>query len=156
MATYTNITQDEIEEFLFPQGFQEIKLAGTREKVYAKRVDQLVMRADTILGKRPLSLRVYTGIEDGKSRKVGEDAIRVTVFWKDSAGHAGKIYMAGSSKRVHRVKGWKKNLQNRIDAWKDSLGPMCVCGAPMVERKGKNGNFYGCARYPVCTNTREI
>ena len=36
-------------------------------------------------------------------------------------------------------------------------GVLCPkCGAPMVERTGKNGRFYGCSRYPACKGTRNI
>ncbi len=154
MANYYPIDITELQDFLSPLGFQEIQLAGVHERVFAKRVDRVVRHGDTILGTMPLSLRVFTGIEGAVSRGVGEDAIRVTVFWKDSDG---EIKMAGGSKRVHRVDGWKKNLKARIDNFEDSLGPVCSCGAPMVSRKVKatKKSFYGCARYPVCKNTRQ-
>jgi len=36
-------------------------------------------------------------------------------------------------------------------------GVVCPkCGAPMVERTGRNGRFYGCSRYPDCRGTRNI
>lgn len=30
------------------------------------------------------------------------------------------------------------------------------CGNPMVVRKGKNGDFFGCSTYPSCNNTKPI
>jgi hypothetical protein len=146
MANYYAITKEEIEDYLLPQGFQEISLPKTNERVYAKRVDH---------DKMPLSLRVYTGIVGEASRGVGEDAIRVTVFWRDSDG---QIRKASGSKRVHRVENWKANLQSRIDHYEDTLGPVCSCGAPMVKRSAKVGKsgFYGCSRYPLCKNTKEM
>ena len=36
MATFTNITQSEMEEFLFAQGFVAMRLPGTVELVYGK------------------------------------------------------------------------------------------------------------------------
>jgi len=142
-AQYVNVTQSEMEEHLLPQGFKLVTVPGTVELVYGKRVDR-----DDLM----LTLRVYTGIvPSGNSRGVGEDAMRVTIFQRTSEG---TVKMAGGSKRVHRVKGWRKNLQNRIDAWEDLLGPQCpACGNLMVERDGRNGKFYGCSNYPDCKKT---
>lgn len=143
MATYTNITQEEVESFLLPQGFQQIQLPGTKELVYGKRVD-----ADGLV----LSLRVYTGINpNGQSREVGTDAMRCNIFWRTAEGELRKV---ATSKRVHRVKGWRKNLQDRLASLK--IEHKCDdCGSPMVLRKGKNGEFYGCASFPNCRNTRQ-
>lgn len=143
MAEYTPITQEEAEEFLLPQGFRKIDLAGTVELVYARRVDS---------GDLKLSLRVYTGINpSGTSRDVGEDAIRCVIAWQ---APDETVKVVAGSKRVHRVKGWRKNLQDRLDTLKP--GPRCECGSPMVERKGKSGKFYGCASFPVCRKTRPV
>lgn len=30
------------------------------------------------------------------------------------------------------------------------------CGAPMLKRSGKNGEFYGCSNYPTCRNTKPV
>jgi hypothetical protein len=142
MAEYTNITQEDMEALLLPLGFKAMQLPNTLELVYGKRVD-----SDGLA----LSLRVYTGINpNGQSRDVGEDAIRCNIFWKDG----DSMRKVATSKRVHRVKGWKKNLQDRLDSLK--IGPKCECGSPMVLRKGKNGEFYGCASFPNCRNTRKV
>jgi hypothetical protein len=144
MATYVPITQEEAEEFLLPQGFQQIALPGTKELVYAKRVD-----ADGLV----LSLRVYTGINpNGQSRDVGKDAMRCNIFWRKDDGELKKV---ATSKRVHRVAGWRKNLQSRLDELK--IERKCSdCGSPMVERKGQNGKFLGCASFPACRHTERI
>ena len=34
--------------------------------------------------------------------------------------------------------------------------PVCQCGKPMVLRKGRNGDFYGCSNYPQCRKTKEV
>lgn len=142
MPKYHPITKEEMSEFLVPQGFVETQYPGTSELVFAKRVD---------IPGLALSLRVYTGIgSDGISRTNGDDAIRCLIFWRNPLGEIKKI---AASKRVHRVKGWKNNLQNRLDHL--TPGPMCACGAPMVSRKGSNGEFYGCASYPACKQTKE-
>lgn len=145
MANYVNITQSEIEEFLNPQGFKEIKLPNISEKTYGKRVFQDDLQ---------LTLRIYTGIVHGNSREVGKDAIRVVLFLRLNDG---KIIKLSGSKRVNRVRGWKKNLQDRIDNWiQDFPIHKCECGCPMFVRKGKNGKFYGCSNYPSCKKTKNF
>lgn len=74
MAQYYNITVEEMDSFLLPQGFKRIELPGTSELVYGKRIDN---------NNLPLTLRVYTGIDPtGLSREVGKDAMRVNLFTK--------------------------------------------------------------------------
>lgn len=135
MAEYVNVTQAEMEEFLFPLGFQQITLPGTLELVYAK----LIQHNGLVL-----SLRVYSGINpSGTSRDVGEDAIRADLWWRENKDTAP--VRVGSSKRVHRVKGWRKNLQERLDKWLEFAPIRCACcNKPMVARKGPHGPFYGC------------
>lgn len=148
MATYHPITVEEADEFLTPQGFQRIALDGVRELVYARRAD-----ADGLA----LSLRIFTGIDaSGQSRDVGEDAMRVVLFWRREDG---TITKCATSKRVHRVQGWRKNLQDRIDTTR--VEKRCPdCGAPMVRRTGKSKiakgeryDFFGCSTFPVCRKT---
>jgi hypothetical protein len=141
MAEYHAITRNEMAPFLERQGFRPMALPNVVELVWGKRVDR---------DGQALSLRVYSGIDrSGTSREVGTDAIRVQVFYRDPDGAVTRI---GTSKRVHRVKGWKRNLQSRIDGWQEALGPACPkCGAPMVLRKPPKGKtwqpFYGCVRW---------
>ncbi len=146
MSKYINISIEEMEQFLIPQGFRKIEIPGTVELVYGKRVDTKDLQ---------LSLRVYTGINpDGQSRKVGADAIRVDLFGMVE----NKPAYLGGSKRVHRVAGWRENLQNRLNNWLDFLPKeKCPeCGYPMVLRTAKaTGNkFLGCVRYPLCRHTK--
>lgn len=150
-ARYVNVTIDEMREFLELDsdvaGWVEItnKLAGTKETVFAKRVDKDGMQ---------LSLRIYTGINpNGKSRDVGKDAIRVELFFRDDEGNVSRA--GHGCKRVHRVVNWRKNLQSRLDAWQNMLGPCCDdCKRPMVQRKGSQGKFWGCTAYPRCKGTK--
>ena len=146
MATYVNITDGEMAAFLVPQGFQLITLPGTKELVFAK-----LIKHDGLV----LSLRVYSSINpDGDSRDVGEDAIRADLWWrKDQNAQPKRV---GSSKRVHRVQGWRSNLQARLDNWIEFAPVKCACGSPMVRRHGGFGDFMGCSQYPACRNTRPI
>ena len=144
MAEYVNISYEDMKSFLEPQGFSEILIPKTAEAVWAKRVHQ---------GNYQLSLRVFTGIVHAASREVGEDAIRVCLFVRNEKG---KISLVSGSKRVHRVKGWRENLQNRLDTWLELFpNEACPkCNNLMVPRSGKNGTFLGCSDYPTCTFTK--
>lgn len=157
MATYYNISRDEMHAFLTARGFVPMKLEGVQELVYGKRVDQ---------NNKPLTLRVYTGINpSGASRGVGEDAIRVALFvlFRKQVGFNHKTNEpiwtmqtahVGGDKRVHRVEGWAKNLANRLDTWQEGLPDHdCPkCGSPLTIRKGKYGPFAGCAAYNIKVN----
>lgn len=149
MANFYPITLEEMEAFLTPLGFKRVPVEGVYEIVFAKRVWQ---------GKLPLSLRIYTGIdESGYSRKKGKDAIRVDLFLWDYLGNdeQGKpkfrgVYLA-SSKRVHRTEGWRDNLSERINNWLEYMPQDCCpkCFRPMIvrENKQKGTKFLGCTGY---------
>ena len=148
MATYQNITAEEMADFLTEKGFLPLTLEGTTELVFGRRCDK---------GNHKLSLRVYTGIlPEGDSRAVGEDAIRVTLFIMVN----GKPVKLAGSKRVHRVQGWKANLQKRLDNWQIPTIELCrKCGMPMAIRETKKKpvrRFLGCTRWPDCKETRSI
>jgi len=147
-AHYHNITQQEMEAFLLPQGFRQIKLPRAIELVYAK-----------IVAPRT-SLRIFTGINpDGNSRSVGEDAIRVQLCWMDDSFTAHPV---GEARRINRVQSWHKNLQERIDQWGESCPKCPTCGTWMKLRKIRHGptqkvkaEFWGCALFPSCQGTRK-
>jgi hypothetical protein len=157
MAQYTDITIQEMAEFLAAQGFQQFgtgkvpPLPKTTEIVFGK----LIKYKDKVF-----SIRVYTGIEPGgHSREVGKDAIRVTTFGKNPDGTPVPI---GGDRRVHRVKGWKKNLQDRIDRATDVLSQTAICskcGRWMILRTPQKGQkwqpFLGCTGYPECKNSQK-
>jgi predicted RNA-binding Zn-ribbon protein involved in translation (DUF1610 family) len=151
MSNYYNITENEMNSFLSPQGFQKLSLPNTDEIVYGKRVDNNGIK---------LSLRVYTGINpSGDSRKVGADAIRVNSFTKTNEGEVKKV---ASSKRVNRVEGWKKNLSARLEEILAKIpSETCQhCGNLMVVREGKSKEkgtpykFHGCLNFPLCRGTK--
>lgn len=141
MATAVTISRDEMHEFLTKQGFSPISLAGVREAVYGKVVDETK-------GKE-VCLRIYTSIDGDKSRDKDSDAIRAVLMIRVG----NEIKMIGADRRVHRVAGWRKNLQDRIDGWREQLGPTCPnkdCGRFTVYRTSRRGPFWGCSAYPTC------
>ena len=152
MAHFYNITLAEMTAFLAPQGFKVITLPNTYEVVFSKRVDQ-----QDGVKKVQLSLRVYTGIEGENSREVGGDAIRVALFQRLEDG---RIIKLGGEKRVHRVVGWKANLQNRLDKWVENMPtrvcPQCHGYMLKRKRKGTSDEFYGCANFPICKHTERL
>lgn len=151
MAQYYQISETEIDEFLTKQGFRKITgLPNTKEIVYGKRVDQAHQGS-----KRLLTLRVYTSITMGAARLCGDDALRVVIFEKIG----DQIVKLGGSKRVHRVQGWRRNLQARIDGWLDYLPKdSChCCGKPMVVRRRRKDKkpFLACCDRD-CGTTRNV
>lgn len=148
MAESIIITRKDMDAFLTAQGFQVVEgLAGTKEIVYGKVVGD------------ELCLRVYTSVVDESSRGNGEDAIRTVLVKRMLNEVSGKqeVKIIGSDKRVHRVVGWRKNLQNRLDNWSEQLGPACPkCGKVTVQRTSRKGPFWGCSNYPVCVSIQSI
>jgi len=135
MSRFYSISRSEMENFLFPQGFQALKLDGTRELVYARIVKHEGFT---------MSMRIYTGIEpNGVSRDCGDDAIRVQLFWR----YESEIVPVGKSLKVLRVRTWAKNLAKAIIQYSDNFQTCPACGSPMVHRKGKNGMFWGCVTW---------
>lgn len=134
MAKSIEISKTDMHEFLTARRFVPVTVEGTKELVYGR-----IVRKDTCL-------RVYTSIVGETSRGNGEDAIRVCLVQKTPDGIKG----LGSKTRVHRVEGWRKNLEARLDGWEEMCGPTCACGRPMAQRRSKRGKFWGCTGYPVC------
>lgn len=141
MATAVEVRWNEISDFLSKQGFQEVRVPGTHERVMSKFVD------------KNLCLRVYTSVEGESSRGVGEDAIRTVLVVRIN----GDVKVIGADRRVHRVSGWRKNLQDRLDRWREQLGPACPkCRAATVRKRSRRGPFWGCCKYPVCKTVQPI
>jgi hypothetical protein len=143
MGTYYQITNEEMSTFLSAKGFNRIQIPGTYEDVYAYDVKS----------KPGLQIRVYSSISSrGEARKVGADAIRVTLF---SVTHSKPV---GSESRVYRTTGWEKNLGTRLKETMEQVValPVCECGAWMVERESRFGKFLGCVRYPDCKKTVSV
>lgn len=60
------------------------------------------------------------------------------------AAHRGDISIQEHISNIHE-------MQSKID---NNICPRC--GAPLVLRKGKNGDFYGCSSYPKCSFTKRF
>ena len=103
MATYTNVTIEQMREMLrSDKGWKESTGDGSQYNTKEQVFSCPLKRYPFIL------LRVYTGIVDGQSRAVGQDAIRVcAVNLKTQRGFV-------KAKRVHRVEGWRDNLKKRV------------------------------------------
>lgn len=148
MSEFTTISRYEMEKLLQVGddgkptgnlGFYLIDLPNTFELVYAKRVNV------------DLSLRVYSTIQKGgdMARSKGKDSIKVALFWKKTP--ESQPIIIGTQRKVLRVLGWRANLLERINMWRELIGPACEkCGAPTVERKARGNTFFGCGNYPAC------
>ena len=146
-AEYTDISGTEMHNFLRAQGFRVVPHPIAKERIYEKPYGPNYV------------IRVYSSVVGNQSRSVGKDAIRVQPVYRDSV--SGEEAYLSVHKRVHRVKGWKENLQKRInDILK--IKPQVVRdsnGKPMVLRKARRGvskgsYFYGSRDYPRNKETR--
>lgn len=129
---FFNIPEAEMDAFLTERGFRKINVDRCLEEVYGREMGNGYV------------LTVFTGIQFGVSRAKGKDAIRVALM------HSGKVLT--SLPHVKRVTTWKENLLARLRAWKTmaSDSPCPDCGGLLVLRRSKLGEFYGCAKYPIC------
>lgn len=159
MATYYPITLREMEEFLGPKGFSRLNLGSKiMEVVLARRMVGIVDLSGNPI---PITLRVFTGIDvrGSISRAAGRDAIRVNVWTRLENG---EIMMLAGQKRLHRVEGWKNNLQASLNKWEELIGLRCPdCGWPMrlvSPHKGQKWDpFLGCLRFRQgCKGSRKF
>ena len=115
-----------------------------------------------------LVIKIYTSIaaDRNKARGVGEDAIRIAVVWNDNDNWSKaigekpkRIYRSGSETSTAKDvvgRAFKRAKEVALEAM--ATITCNKCGRPMVERKGKNGNFLGCIGFTknVCNNTKNI
>jgi len=69
----------------------------------------------------------------------------------DKVGEAEELYRDLKS----RLNGDMVVLNNRSEK-QNGKGPICLCGSPMVKRRGIRGEFYGCKNFPKCTLTKPL
>lgn len=153
---YKRLTQEEFEEFLEaldPGGFhiigtdEDSNLAFTKEIVYGRDLND---------EEDDLQIRIYSTIDvrTSKARDKGDDAIR-TVIWSKSISQP----IAGKTKTL-RIQTWRKNLAPKIkellETWDTRVIKCDECGSWMIRREGQYGEFYGCSKYPVCENTKQV
>ena len=151
MAEYTDISGSEMHDFLKAQGFRVVPFHRAKERIYEKTYG--TEQGGTYV------IRVYSSVVGNQSRGVGKDAIRVQPVYVNVS--TGEDAFLSVHKRVHRVKGWKENLQKRIDDIM-SVKPKVVRdsnGKAMVLRKAKRGRsagswFWGSRDYPRNKETK--
>lgn len=101
-------------------------------------------------------LRIYSTIDrrSDKARSKGADAIRLLAFNR----HAMKP-MGGRVKTL-RIETYCKNLTSKINSlfeeYEQYVTQCEECGAWMVIREGRYGDFLGCTNYPDCEYTEQI
>ena len=143
---YVPIRRIAFESEMTAMGFAHVNVPGTLELVYERKIP------NSIYG-----VRILSSIDprNGLSRKVGADAIRVTL-WNYTKDRPVKV-----ERRVNRTgteDGVLKRTKERArEVWHWAINNHCSCGnGVMVERNGKNGKFLGCSDYPTCKNTAQI
>ena len=153
MATYYSIPLEEMDEVLRGYRFAPVDLTyrnrPIKEWVYERRLPRSPNHF----------VRVYTGVQRygrdaGHSRKVGKDAIRVQVVYRDEKGET----LVSQPKRVHRVDGWRENLQKRMNEISSKLPQVefDARGEPMTLRKHKGNYFWGSRDYPKYKETKSF
>ena len=151
MANYEAITIEEMDEVLRAARFYPVSLMfrnrPVKEWVYERKLPRSANHF----------VRVYTGInrygrDAGNSRKVGKDAIRVQVVYRDLKGET----LVSQPKRVHRVAGWRTNLKKRFDEIATKLPQVEFDnrGEPMTLRKKNKSYFWGSRDYPKYKETK--
>lgn len=100
-----------------------------------------------------IQLRIYSTISTitNKPRRTGEDAIRVLLY------DTYRKKIIDSTKRTHRTKNWRENLEKRVEKLRNVAEQMqkCGCGGILVPRRNKKGDrFFGCTSYPDCNKTK--
>jgi len=136
MASYVQISEKEMKDFLENKGFNLVSVNKCNELVWEKcsKIDAQI------------ALRVYSSLTNGISRGVGEDAIRIVVW-----DYAINRPVSGAV-RTNRVSGWQDRmlakLKNIASSFKFVKCPHC--DSYMMERNGKYGTFLGCSNFPKC------
>ncbi len=183
MATFLEIPGDEMHNFLVNNGFKLLNpprgrplpsfispehVVKTPSPEFYSPIPTLELtygRRVTPQGPNPhmLTLRIYTTIDPNGCREKGSDAIRITLFTRPTEIRNNQEIalppkLIGGERKCLRVKGWKANLQSRIDKWPEMIGPPCPkCGSPTAERDGTKGKFWSCIRWsrqgPSCNGT---
>jgi len=108
---------------------------------------------DFVPGNSNVTLTCFTTIDTrtDKARSKGADAIRLVAFYRPNMKK-----LTGDTKTL-RIATWRKNLSGKIDNMmnegRKGLKVCDECGSIMIIREGEYGKFYGCTRYPDCSNT---
>jgi superfamily II RNA helicase len=143
MSEFTIITKLEFESFL-PKDFVVVNNSSSKEIIY-----------DIPSFDERLKIRIYSSIDirTEDSREIGEDAIRCVLIDLKSTKPIDK------GKRTHRMTNWKERLSEKIEELKteSKSAKFCkTCGSAMQLRETKNGSFWGCCRFPLCTCTMSL
>lgn len=151
MAYYHSITIEEMDDELRAARFYPVSLLYRNKPVKEWVYERKLPRSPNHF------VRVYTGInrygrDAGNSRKVGKDAIRVQVIYRDIKGET----LVSQPKRVHRVEGWRKNLRERFNELSKNLPQVEFDsrGEPMTLRKKNKSYFWGSRDYPKYKETK--
>ncbi len=106
MSRYVTILESEFDNLFTPEKNWKKDIMNNREIVYSK----------PLLTRPHILVKVYSSIrkDDGISRGVGQDAIRVcAINTKTDRG-------VRKTKRINRVPGWDIRLKDRvIEVWSD-------------------------------------
>lgn len=160
-STFVEIPADRLLNRLADIG-EKIKASGAGSWRWtskgAEKVWELVVRDG-------ITLKVYTSVAEGASeaRGCGEDAIRIVVGAETSQGF--RMLREGALIKRTAPNGVEDRVGTFLDRLTETLReaysfmrrvPKCPkCSAPMAQRAGAHGEFWGCVNYPECKGTRK-
>lgn len=134
--SYIEITQKEFEDVLTKNGYkwELVKDSYAKEAVY-------------LINSNGIFVKIFSSLENGVSRPVGADAVRVVAWDPVSC-----LPVMESEGRVNRTDGWKENLVARIETVRSKMVGVekCkTCGGIMVERTNSKTKekFIGCLNW---------
>ena len=102
----------------------------------------------------PLMSKIHSNIEDLQSGDMKEcpkcrNVKAISEFKDDSL-------VKGVGRFCQSCKGMSSSSARSVSKSYGSSSSSCPkCGASMIRRSGKYGNFYGCSKYPYCKGTRK-
>jgi DNA topoisomerase-1 len=73
-------------------------------------------------------------------------------------GRYGKYLRCSSHPECQGTLNFKRDDDGRvIPVFPEDTGEVCEkCGAPMIVKRGRFGEFLACSKYPECENTRRL
>ena len=147
------VTAASFEELLAFLGFHEIPGGRAKQRCWGSSEKHRF----GVVG-----IYVYSSITHGDdAQPSGEDSIKVAAMWiPTSPGSGRRRPVHPKLKRVHRTRGWRLALLDRIQEAASYVvtDPGCpICGAPMrVQAGGRNGAFLSCCRYSDCRGSADM
>ena len=106
---------------------------------------------------KEITLPDLTAIWELKFRQIKDGELSIDEVMEQIKGNISETIAGAKPISIEGVSGGKRDKPKQPSKGKAAKsGVKCpLCGAPMVLRKGKNGPFWGCSKYPECKATAD-